>query len=67
MAKNNRTQRNSLLDSPKRGKKKTFKLTKKTVQRLLKIGFSIAHLVLKLVEVAEKIQGFIKWESSNPT
>ena len=60
MAKNNRTQRNSLLDSPKRGKKKTFKLTKKTVQRLLKIGFSIAHLVLKLVEVAEKIQGFIK-------
>ena len=60
MAKNNRIQRNSLHGSPARSKKKNFKLTKKGVIRLMKIGFSLANLVLKLVEFAEKIQGRIK-------
>lgn len=60
MAKNNRIQRYSLPESPTKSKKKRRYLTKKNAQRLLKIGFSLANLVLKLIEVAEKIQGLMK-------
>ena len=60
MAKNNRIQRYSLPESQMKRKKKHHYLTKKNARRLLKIGFSLANLVLKLIEVAEKIQGLMQ-------
>lgn len=59
MAKNHRIQRNSLHDSMEKGKRKS-KITRKSVKRLLKLGFSITTFVLKLIEVVGKIQELFK-------
>ena len=59
MAKNNRIQRNSLLDSLEKGKRKS-KITRIGVKRLLRIGFSVATFILELIEVVGKIQKLFK-------